>query len=242
MKALIKIAAFIAIFLVVLVWRFPYDSLVESSVRRAETATGATIIYQPVSAGPLGVRVSDLQISMPSGASIQFDSAKIFPTRQGLWATAKQGDNEMQVTVSPSTLTLKLTDIKVQTGSDGIGDAKATGDLTYQLATREGQGTLRLVIPELKLPLPIDPAVEIGSTYTIRNVGTPQQPRTGVSAELKMMSKDITANGTISLEGQPPPSRPILNGNLSYEHQSLGRGSLQLSGSWDKPSIKTIPK
>lgn len=243
MRILLKIATFLAIFVLVLAWRFPYDALVEKSVRRAEAATGATIIYQPVSAGPLGVKVSDLQISMPSGASIRFDSARIFPTRKGLTATAYQKDNEMKATVTPSTLTLNLTDINVQTGSEGIGDAKVTGDLTYQMANRDGKGELRLVIPELKLPLPIpDPSMEIGSVYTIRNVGTPQQPRTGVSAEIKLLNKDITANGTITMEGQPPPSRPVINGNLRYEHQAMGQGTLQLSGSWDKPSIKLNPK
>lgn len=242
MRILIKIGAFIAIFLVVLALRFPYDALVEKTVRRAEAATGATIIYEPVSAGPMGVRVVNLQITMTSGASIRFDSARIFPTREGLSATAKQKDNEMKVRVTPSTLTLSLSNIDVETGSEGIGKATATGELTYGLSSREGKGELRLVIPELKLPLPIpDPSMEIGSFYTIRNVGTPEQPRTGVSAEIKMLNKDIAANGTISLEGQPPPSRPLLNGNLSFDAPT-GQGTLQLSGTWDKPSIKLNPK
>lgn len=242
MKALLKVAVFLAIFLLVLLWRFPYDALVESSIRRAEAATNATITYQPVSAGPFGVRVSDLQINMPSGASIRFDSAKLFPTTSGARVTALQGENEMKATVSPSTLLLDLKDITVETGSSGIGQARATGDLEFGLATREGKGTLRLVIPELKLPLPVDPAMEIGATYTIRRVGTPQQPRAGVSAEVNLLNKDITANGTVSLEGQPAPARPAINGNLNYEHKTLGRGSLQLGGTWDNPSIKTIPK
>ncbi len=242
MKTLIKIVVFIAIFLIVLIWRFPYDALVESSIRRAETATNATITYQPVSAGPLGVRVSDLQINMPSGASIRFDSARLFPTRSGARVTAKQGENEMKATISPTSLILELKDITVETGSAGIGQARATGDLEYGLSSREGKGTLRLVIPELKLPLPVDPAMEIGATYTIRKVGTPQQPRTGVSADVSLLNKDITANGTLSLEGQLAPAKPMINGNLNYEHKSLGRGSLQLGGTWDNPSIKTIPK
>lgn len=242
MKILIKIAAFIGIFLVVLIWRFPYDALVEKSVRRAESATGATIIYQPVSAGPLGVRVSDLQINMPSGAALRFDSARIFPTREGLNATAYQKENEMKVTVTPSNLSMTLTNIEVETGSEGIGQARATGTLNYGLTSREGNGELRLVIPELKLPLPIpDPSMEIGSAFTIRNVGTKEQPRTGVSADIKLVNKDIAANGTISLEGQPPPSRPLLNGNLSFDAPT-GQGTLQLGGTWDKPSIKMNPK
>lgn len=242
MRIVIKIAAFIAIFLLVLLWRFPYDAMVEKSMRRAEAATGATIIYQPVSAGPLGVRVADLQINMPSGASIRFDSARIFPTRHGLRATAYQKDNEMKVTVSPSSLDLVLTAIRVETGSEGIGAATATGTLNFQMASREGKGELRLVIPQLQLPLPISGDIEIGSSYTIRNLGTAQQPRTGVSAEVKLLADTITANGTISLEGQLPPGRPLLNGNLSYDAQALGRGGMQLSGTWDKPSIKTSPK
>jgi hypothetical protein len=241
MRILTQIGVFLAVFVLVLAWRFPYDTLVEQSVRRAETATGATIIYDPVSAGPLGVRVSNLQISMPSGASIRFDTARIFPTREGLRATAYQKDNEMKATVNPTTLTFSLNNIEVETGSEGIGRATATGQLTYELASREGRGELRLVIPELKLPLPVDPSIEIGAAYTIRNVGTPELPRTGVSAEVKLMNKDITANGTVSLEGQPPPSRPLLNGNLSFDAPT-GQGTLQLAGTWDKPSIKMNPK
>lgn len=242
MRVLIKIVVFIAVFLIVLLWRFPYDALMEKSVRRAEVATGATIIYHLVSAGPLGVRVNDLQINMPSGATIRFDSAKIFPSRHGLRATAYQKENEMKVTVTPTNLDLTLQGIRVETGSEGLGAATATGTLNFVLASREGKGELRLVIPELKLPLPISGDIEIGSSYTIRNLGTPQQPRTGVSAEVKLLADMITANGTISLEGQPPPSRPLLNGNLSYDAQALGRGTMQLAGSWDKPSIKTSPK
>ncbi len=242
MKVLIKLAVFCVLFVLVLILRFPYDALVERSVRRAESSTGATIIYQPVSAGPLGVRVNDLQINMPSGAAIRFDSARIFPTTSGLRVTAKQKDNEMKATVSPTTLDLDLTSITVETGSEGIGEATATGTLHYKMAAREGEGQLRLVIPELKLPLPIpDPSMEIGSSYTIRNVGTPQQPRTAVSAEVKLLNKDITANGTVSMEGQPPPSRPLINGNLSFDAPT-GQGTLQLGGTWDKPSIKLNPK
>ena len=90
MKILIRIAVFLAVFVLVLIWRFPYDALVESSIRKAESATNATITYKPVSAGPLGVKVSDLQINMPSGAAIRFDSAKLFPTTSGARVTALQ--------------------------------------------------------------------------------------------------------------------------------------------------------
>lgn len=242
MKILIRIAVFLAVFVLVLIWRFPYDALVESSIRKAESATNATITYKPVSAGPLGVKVSDLQINMPSGAAIRFDSAKLFPTTSGARVTALQGENEMKATLSPTSLHLDLKDISVDTGSSGIGTARATGDLQYGLNSREGKGTLRLVIPELKLPLPVDPAMEIGAAYTIRKVGEGKQARAGVSADVNLLNKDITANGTISLEGQPAPARPAISGNLNYEHKTLGRGSLQLGGTWDNPSIKTIPK
>ena len=90
------------------------------------------------------------------------------------------------------------------------------------------------------MPLP-DKSIEIGSTFVIRNVGTPEVPRTGVSTELKLLSGDgsASANGTIAIEGQPPGS-PLINGTLRYE-SPLGRGTLRLSGTWDKPVTKTIP-
>jgi hypothetical protein len=243
MKVLIKIGAFLVLFVLFLVWRFPYDSLVERAVRQAEVATGATILYQPSSAGPFGVKVKDLTVRMASGASLKFETARIFPTRQGLQATAYQGDSEMEVEFDVTTLKVKLNDITVQTGSEMIGETRATGELVYGVRTREGEGALRLVIPEMGLILPLpDRSVEMGSTFVIRNVGTPELPRTGVSTELKLLSGDgsASANGTVALEGQPPPNSPLINGTLRYE-SPLGRGTLRISGTWDKPVTKTIP-
>lgn len=242
MKVLIKIAVFLLLFVVFLVWRFPYDNLVERAVRQAEIATGATILYKPSSAGPFGVKVKDLHVRMASGASLKFETARIFPTRRGLVATAYQGDSEMNVEFDVATLNVKLDDITVQTGNDMIGETRATGELEYGVRTREGKGSLRLVIPEVGLILPLpDKSIEMGSTFVIRNVGTPEIPRTGVSTEIKMLSGDgsASANGTVSLEGQPP-GPPLLNGTLRYE-SPLGRGTVRLSGTWDKPITKTIP-
>jgi len=243
-KFLIKIGAFCLFFLLFLAWRFPYDSLVERAIRQAEAATGATILYQPVSAGPFGVKVKDLNVRMASGANFVFDTARIFPTRSGLRATAYQGENDMKVSFSGKTLSVGLNDITVQTGNDAIGTTRATGELTYQVRTREGEGSLRLVVPELGLPIPLpDKSVELGSTFVIRNVGTPEIPRTGVSTELKLLTGDgsSSANGTVSLEGQPPPSAPLLNGTLRFDVPT-GRGTLRLSGTWDNPITKIIPK
>jgi type II secretion system protein N len=244
MKVIVKIGVFCVLFVLFLVWRFPYDSLVERAVRQAEVATGATILYQPSSAGPFGVKVKDLHVQMASGASLKFDSARIFPTSEGLTATAYQGESEMKVSVSGKVLDVKLKDVTVQTGNDVIGTTRATGEMTYAVATREGGGSLRLVVPELGLPIPIpDKSVELGSTFVIRNVGTPELPRTGVSTELKLLSGDgsSSANGTVSLEGQPPPNSPLLNGTLRFEVPT-GRGTLRLSGTWDNPVTKIIPK
>lgn len=243
MKLLAKIAAFILFFVLFLIWRFPYDGLVERAVRQAELATGATIIYKPVSAGPFGVKVKDLNVRLASGASIKFETARIFPTRSGLNATAYQGESEMEVNFNGTLLKVGLDDITVQTGNSMIGTTRATGTLDFNVRSRDGKGDLRLVIPELGIIMPMpDKSVEMGSTFIIRNVGTPEAPRTGVSTDLKMLSGDgsASANGTIALEGQAPPASPVLNGTLRYE-SPLGRGTLRISGSWDKPVTKTIP-
>ena len=102
---------------------------------------------------------------------------------------------------------------------------------------------MRLVVPKLDLPIPdLVESVEVGSTFVIRNTGTAEVPATGVSAELKLLSGDgnSTANGTVSLEGQLPPNSPLLNGTLRYE-SPVGRGTLRLSGTWDKPAKTIIP-
>lgn len=217
----------------------------EKAVREAEQATGATILYKPSSAGPFGVKVNDLSIRMRSGTTLEFDSARIFPTKKGLNATAYQGENEMLVSYDGSLLTLKLTEISVKSGTDVIGgQTTATGDLSYAPGTREGKGTLRMVIPDVGalLPLPVGKA-ELGSSFVLRNVGTPDFPRTGVSAEVKLLGGNnaASANGTITIEGQPPPQAPLINGNLRYEFQNR-RGSVRLSGSWDKPTTQIIPR
>lgn len=244
MRVLAKIGAYIVLFAIFLLWRFPYDSLIERAVRQAELATGATILYQPGSAGPLGVKVKDLHVRMASGASLRFDSARIFPTWGGLNATAYQGENEMKVGFDGTLLTLALSDITVQTGNSVIGTARVTGKVDYAVRTRDGGGSLRLVVPEIGLPIPIpDKSVELGSTFTIRNIGTPEIPLTGVSTELKLISGDgsSSANGTVSLQGQPPPSSPLLDGTLRFEVPT-GRGTLRLSGTWDNPVTNIIPK
>jgi hypothetical protein len=243
MKVLIKIGAFLLLFVLFLAWRFPYDSLVERAVRQAEAATGATILYQPSSASPFGVKVKNLTVRLASGASLQFETARIFPTRQGLRATAYQGDSEMKVEFDVSTLKVTLDDIAVQTGTSMIGAARATGELVYGVRTREGEGALRLVIPEIGLPLPLsDNSVEMGSTFLIKNVGTPEIPRTAVSTELKILSGDgsASANGKVTLEGQPPPGSPLINGTMRFE-SPIRRGTLRISGTWDKPSTTIIP-
>ncbi len=243
MRIFLKTVAFLIVFLAVLVWQFPYETLMERSIRRAEASTGATILYQPVSASLFGVRVSDLQITLPSGPSINFDSARIFPTRRGMRATAYQGENEMAIRLTPTRIELNLVDINVDTGSEVVGTARVTGELGYALAAREGEGALRLVVPELKLALPIpETSVEIGSSFVIRNVAEEGPPRTGVSAEVKLLSGDnlFTANGTISMQSMPPPYRPELNGNLRFEAPT-GRGTLRLGGNWDKPVTSIIP-
>lgn len=243
MRAFIKVLAFFVLFALFLVWRFPYDSLVARAVREAEIATGSTILYKSDSAGPFGVKVRDLTVNLVSGASIQFDSARIFPTRGGLRATAYQGDDEMGVRFNGTQLEVDLRGISVQTGNEMIGTTSATGNIAYNVHTHEGDGTLGLEIPELGVPVPLsDPSVSLGSTFVIKNIGTAESPRTGVSTEIKLMSGDgnSTANGTISIEGQPPPTAPLLNGTLRFE-MPTGRGTLRLSGSWDNPVTKIIP-
>ena len=136
MKILVKIASFSLLFVAFLLWRFPYDSLVERAIRQAEVATGATILYQPGPAGPFGVKVKDLNVRLRSGASLQFDSARIFPTRKGLRATAYQGENEMKVKFNGSTLDLELSDISVKTGNSMVGTTRVTGSLVYGVLSR----------------------------------------------------------------------------------------------------------
>ena len=243
MKILLRLGVFFLFFLFLLVWRFPYDAGVERGIRQIERSTGSVIGYTPRSANILGVKVVDLTILTKSGAKLTFDSAHFSPSWRGVEATALQGDNPMEVSSNGRDLQLDLQKIKVDTGNDIVGKTEVTGTLAYNVRTKEGKGDLRLVIPELGVPLPVgDGPVELGSTFVISNIGTLEKPRSGVSTDLKLVSSDgnSSANGRLSLESQVGAA-PQINGTIRYAAGSR-RGSVRLTGPWNNPSFKINPE
>ncbi len=51
MRFLKYLVAGVALYVLFLIWRFPYQTLVERSIARVEQATGAKVVYTPVRAG-----------------------------------------------------------------------------------------------------------------------------------------------------------------------------------------------
>ena len=244
MKLIGKVLLTAALFLVFLIWRFPYDTLVERSVRILQTGTGAHIRYTPVSAGPLGVKVRDLKLQLPSGAKFQCNSARFFPTRNGIRAQLYQENGEAFAVVTPRNLSVELNNLEVQTGNEELGLARLTGDLQFQLQERVGKGKLRLVAPEFSAPLPnVDPPLEVGSTFNIKNLGTPEQPRSQIAAQVKLVneSNTFTADGPLQLETPAGGGSPLISGNLRFDHP-ISRGTLRLGGRWNDLKTEVIPQ
>lgn len=230
------------LYLVFLVVRFPYDTLVERSVRLLEASTGASVIYTPVSAGPLGVQVRDLVLTLASGASLSFSEALIRPTTSGLVARLGQDEGQATARLSHRQLTVTLNDVEVETASEELGLTRLSGDLTYDLRGRQGQGHLRMVVPNFRAPLPIpETPLEVGASFNIANAGTQEQPRSRVASDVRLVTQDqkFSADGTVTIESQVTGQR-ALSGNLRFESPQ-GRGMLRVGGTWKNPTWAVVP-
>lgn len=229
----------LCLFLGFLVWRFPYDALVERSVRNLEASTGAHLSYTPVSAGPFGVKFSEVKLTLPSGATLNFTSTRFYPIWGGIKAQLRQEDGEAELSLAEGVATIKLTNVLVDTHSSVIGVTRLTGDLTYLLSSRDGKGHLRMVVKEFAA-LPVEGPLELGSSFTLQNLGRGDQ--TQVQAQLNLVSQDgtFTADGQVALDAQPDGS-PFINGQLRFDHP-LRRGILILGGRWDDLQTQVVPQ
>ncbi len=234
-----KLLLVVFLFLFFLAWRFPYDTLVERSVRNLESNTGVQLSYTPVSAGPMGVKVRDVKVTLPSGANLIFNSTRFFPIRGGVKAELIQEEGEAELSLANGVVTVEMANVVVDTNNSEIGTTRLTGDLSYSLAEHDGKGHLRMVVKEFAA-LPVDGALELGSSFVIRNLGSPDA-NSDISAQLKLVSQDGTfsADGPVTLKPQPGGS-PFISGNLRFDHP-LGPGTLILGGRWNDLQMRVVP-
>lgn len=244
MRVLLNIVLGLGLFLFFLVLRLPYDTMVERSVRELEASTEVSLSYTPVSAGPTGVRLSELRLKMPSGARLAFTRARLFPTRAGLRAELFQEGGSAKLRLNRRDLKVTLASVEVETNNQYLGTCRLTGDFSYDIRDRFGKGSLGLVSPNFNAPIPVsDAPLEVGSSFVIKNVGTPEQPRSSITAQINLVSRDNTfsADGPITLEAQVAGGKPTISGNLRFEAPT-GRGTLRLGGDWEQPKIDILPQ
>ncbi|MBI3928598.1 MAG: hypothetical protein HY319_23870 [Armatimonadetes bacterium] len=234
----------IALYLIFLVIRFPYETLVERSIATVEQATGAAISWTPESAGPLGVHMRDLDIQLASGAHLAFGEARLHPTWSGLVATLSQEGGIASVRLSHRELQLNLKDVEVDTASTELGITRLTGDLLYDLQSHGGSGDLGMKIPNFQAPLPIpEIPIELGAKITIQRLGGESAARAGstVTAETRILGgQEFSAEGTVQITTQAGGGSPMLNGSLRYEAQQ-NRGTLTIGGTWENPTWSVNP-
>jgi hypothetical protein len=229
-----KILFFLLIFLLTLVWRFPYERAIADRVSRLEASTGIRIDYQPRSASIFGVEWSDVHVTAPSGMNLDFRQAKLRPGFTGLSAYLQQKENQhARLTLNRDRLAqLRMDRLEVQTNSPKLGLVRATGDLSHDMRSRRGEGNLRLELPDFQAPLPVaDLNIEIGSKVFWQDRGQGYELR----CDLTMMSGDkFHAEGNLAVEPQPGQmGRP--SGNLRFR-TPMARGKLLITGgTWKDP-------
>lgn len=228
----------IFLYIVFLIWRFPYQTLVERSIARVENATGAKIVYTPGRASIFGVELKDVSVQATSGARMSFVSATLSPGLTGLTARLIQEKGSAQVNLTGSQqLTLSMENIDVETGSQEFGRVRVPkgSTLTYNLKSRDGSGDIRLEVAKFQAPLPIpEMALEVGAHLQI----APKQSTAGGGSELRadvrlLGGTEFSANGPILVDS-PPGGAPRLSGTLSFK-TPLKSGTLRIEGNWPKP-------
>lgn len=239
MRPLAQAGLWLLVFLLSLIWLFPYEAAYRRALAEVEAATGASLQWDRLEAGLLGVEIENLTLHMPSGARLQGDVARLRPTWGGLrldLSQTRQGGNATLV-LQGQELTLSAADLNVDTGSPEIGQARlSTQRFRYSLASREGGGELRMVVAALKsLPVP-GSSLEVGARVALK----PLDPGIQVTATVALSGQDLTGEGNVQLRPAPAGGPPLLNGEIGLE-SSLGRGSLRLSGTWARPVVEFVP-
>jgi len=228
-----RILLFLLVFVATLVWRFPYEGAIADRIARLEGRTGVQVDYTPESASVMGVEWKDVRITTRTGLKVQFDQAKLRPTLNGMSAYATQGKNQGRLIMGPTgDINLRMDQLKFDSGSPQFGSMVVTGNVTHNFTKRAGEGSLRLVLADHKIPLPVEvPSFETGSRLFWQDRGQGYELR----IELKLVGgPEIAADGNILL--QPQPGLPAsLSGSLNFQTKLGIKGRLMIQGTWKEP-------
>jgi len=236
-----KVVVGLGLFVLFLVWRFPYEAAVKRSLYQISQATGAQIAWDGEDAGPLGVELRNVRVRMPGNSRVELTRATLRPTFGGLSATVHQPEGSANLTLDRSrTLWITARSLKVSTGNADLGEALVTvKNFTYSLATLEGKGDIGMVLPRLNVPLPIPlGGVELGAPVQIR----PSRPGPGteILAEVRLSGENFTGAGSVEIRSAPDQPSPLLAGVLDMQAGNI-KGSVRLGGTWAKPTWNLSP-
>jgi hypothetical protein len=232
-----RILLFLLVFVATVIANFPYDRAIADRVARLENRTGIQVDYTPVKASVAGVEWRDVRLTTRAGIQIGFEQARLRPSWTGMSAYATQGKGQGRLVMGPSgDLSVRTDQIKIDSGSAQFGTLVVTGNITHNLNRRNGEGSVRLELPNHKIPLPVDQVTfEVGSRIFWQDRGTGYEVR----AEIKLTGgAEMAADGNILLE--PMAGQPArLSGSINFQTK-LGKGRLILMGNWKSPQWTVV--
>ncbi len=238
MRTLRILLAWMAVFLLFVVLRFPYRAVFERTVAQVEAATGADLAWEDAEVGLLGVDLRGFSLHLPSGARFQADRARIRPAWRGLTAsfTQTQAAGSASARLQGNALTFQAEKLQVQSGSRDLQTVRASGEMDYDLGNRQGQGEVRLALPELSgvLPMPI-PSLEVGAKVSIKPVAGKEPGGTDVTSDINLFGEGISGKGRVNLHSLPGGGPPRLNGSLQIDAGQLGTHQVRVGGTWGRP-------
>lgn len=237
MRFAAKVGIWLAVFAVVLAYRFPYQYVFLRLIDEAQRSTNAQITWSELEANILGAKLQDLEVTMPSGFSFQADRATIRPSFSGIVAKCEQTSTEGSCTaqLGRSGLEFQAEKLQVNTGSDDLGTVAMSGNLTYALTDKNLSGEIHLLIPELRgiLPMPLK-GLEIGDTLSTETAKGDTKSSI-LKNSLKLFGEGIDGQGQLDLTTTEGASSPALSGELTVTTKGFGTHTIDVGGTWARP-------
>lgn len=241
MRGLLGGAAWLALFGAFLAFRFPYQAAFNRFVAEVQEATGAQLSWREARAGPLGLALKEAEVLLPSGARVGADRVRLRPAWGGLAGELSQieAGGKARLRLRGAALELRAEDLRVDTGMAGLGTIRVSGELAYDLRSREGEGTLRMALGKLAIPLPLpDSPIEVGARVVVaEGAGEGAEVR----ADVGLSGEGLSGKGQVRLRSLPGGGPPALSGTLRVDSPG-GQAALQLGGTWGRPEWRVLPQ
>ncbi|MGM9992702.1 MAG: hypothetical protein ACI376_07680 [Candidatus Bruticola sp.] len=171
MKILLRVAVWVAVFVLVLLLRLPYETILTRVIASAESSTGISITWDEMSMGLTGINLNKLLVTIPSGGYFtadkafvgyslsglsvdftQYDSAKVLaeasrrsssPNSEAAASSASSSDSSNQANIVPGTASLRINASELTFKSDNL--ALDTGSKDLKAVRLSGQITYNYI-------------------------------------------------------------------------------------------------